>query len=319
MSSTSMEEIPLEDVDSNGVEYKVLMAYAQRRLSASKFGHLLEREAKSREVLSQGGEELPENDQASKGQTGQELSTKEQEHRPKNKKQRKKKSLWKCWLLPSCVKAGKPYRMKDTTNGPAQRESPAGVGGQLSYLEAEENSSTIAHVADRLAEIVNANSLVVLQGGKFRGLIRTPSLEEDGGQSKAFHQDDKDEEQRIIGTIVALLRQSGDELEEKMQRDKTFCQRVTEMLSYSFFKKVADQFLENIQVNPAKKSETKIQSTKVAFTLEVTTRLTAVDNHPMNMVLGFGTKYLKENFSPWIQNQGGWEKALGLSDQEEVE
>lgn len=55
-----------------------------------------------------------------------------------------------------------------------------------------------------------------------------------------------------------------------------------------------------------KEDEDKIQYTKVAFTLEVATRLTAVDNHPMNLVLGFGSKYLKEHFSPWIQNHGGW-------------
>ena len=38
----------------------------------------------------------------------------------------------------------------------------------------------------------------------------------------------------------------------------------------------------------------------------VIAKLTTIDNHPMNRVLGFGTKYLKENFSPWIQQHGGW-------------
>lgn len=49
-----------------------------------------------------------------------------------------------------------------------------------------------------------------------------------------------------------------------------------------------------------------MQCKKVAYTMEVATRLTAVDNHPMNLVLGFGAKYLREHFRPWIQDQGGW-------------
>lgn len=78
------------------------------------------------------------------------------------------------------------------------------------------------------------------------------------------------------------------------------------MLSYTFFKRVTDLFLEDVSADSTSEPEGQVQCTKVAFTMEVATRLTAVDNHPMNLVLGFGLKYLKEHFKPWIQDQGGW-------------
>ncbi|KAF7248251.1 Apoptosis facilitator Bcl-2-like protein 14, partial [Varanus komodoensis] len=117
-----------------------------------------------------------------------------------------------------------------------------------------------------------------------------------------------DEEAKIIDTIVALLRKSGDELQDKMQKDKTFSQCISDLLSYAFFRKVADQFLEEVTVNLAANHEVQDQSTKVAFAMELTARLTNMDRHPMNIVLGFGTKYLKEKFSPWISSQGGWDR-----------
>ncbi|XP_077786934.1 apoptosis facilitator Bcl-2-like protein 14 isoform X2 [Podarcis muralis] len=241
-NSSSMEEIPLEDVNRTSTEYRVLMAYAQRRLSASKYGHLLEREAK--------------------GQEGSSL--------------------------------GREKRQGD---------------------------SDINVVVDKLAEIVD-NSTPFPQRTGFKELEQTLSLEADGGcATKPENEDDveKDEKEKLIKEIVALLRASGDKLQEKVQNDRTFFQCASELMSYGFFSRVADQFLEEIPADSTADSEVQAQRIKVVFAIEVITRLTAIDNHPMNTILGFGAKYLKENFSPWIHSQGGWGKALGLPDQEEVE
>uniref|UniRef100_A0A8C8AYR2 Uncharacterized protein n=1 Tax=Otus sunia TaxID=257818 RepID=A0A8C8AYR2_9STRI len=82
------------------------------------------------------------------------------------------------------------------------------------------------------------------------------------------------------------------------------------MLSYAFFERITDMFLEDVSADSTNEPGGQVQITKVAFTMEVATRLTAVDNHPMNLVLGFGLKYLREHFRPWIQDQGGWVCAL---------
>lgn len=82
-------------------------------------------------------------------------------------------------------------------------------------------------------------------------------------------------------------------------------------MSYTFYSRVTDLVLEETRVaDPTMDSEIQVQKTKIAFAMEVTTRLSDLGSHPMNAVLGFGTKYLKEKFSPWIQSQGGWVREL---------
>ncbi|XP_030395228.1 apoptosis facilitator Bcl-2-like protein 14 isoform X2 [Gopherus evgoodei] len=322
MNSTSdanMEEISLEDEDKDTVEYKVLMAYAQRRLSVSKYGQLLKREAKTLKGSSTEREEREGIPQAGKGERHQELSIQDKGPTAQRKKQKKKKFIWRRLLL-SCARGEREEgpevlaTNQDTVNG-------YGIKMPLALQISEGEAKDFLHVADQLAKIVNARSHSAPRKVGFRALERTPSLEADGGQLKFPQQEggEKDEEERIIETIVALLRQSGDKLEETIKEDRTFYHCITKMLSYAFFKKLTDQYLKEIPGDSTRETEGKIQCTKAAFVMEVTTRLTAVDNHPMNMVLGFGVKYLKEHFSPWIQNHGGWENALGLLDEEEVE
>ena len=81
-------------------------------------------------------------------------------------------------------------------------------------------------------------------------------------------------------------------------------------LSYPVFKTITDQFLSGVDTRG--ESEVKAQGFKAALAIDVMAKLTGIDNHPMNRVLGFGTKYLKENFSPWIQQHGGWVSASYL-------
>ncbi|XP_066488524.1 apoptosis facilitator Bcl-2-like protein 14 [Tiliqua scincoides] len=311
-NSASLEEIPLEDVDRSSIEYRVFRAYAQRQLSSSKYGQLLESEQKSLKGSS-GKEEMQGISPASEGKSKQGSPPQEVE----KKKKKKKKSKWKRKLVPACLRGqAEPWK----TGAP---NGPVGVGSTCTDSSATQDDAIIALVADRLAEIVNNNHpRVHFQSGEFRALEHPDGLEEDGGWSSKLDSEDdhsNDKEEQIIDAIVMLLRNSGDELNNKMQKDKTFSQSFSELMSYTFFGKVADHFLEEALLDSATGSEVDVQSTRVAFAMEVIARLTAVDSHPMNLVLGFGMKYLKENFSPWIHSQGGWEKALGLSDAEEVE
>lgn len=106
------------------------------------------------------------------------------------------------------------------------------------------------------------------------------------------------------------------QVRKKLKKDKALMNSFQDGLSYSVFKTITDQFLKGVDTRG--ESEVKAQGFKVALAIDATAKLTAIDNHPMNKVLGFGTKYLKENFSSWIQQHGGWEKVLGVS-QEEVD
>ncbi|KAM9071181.1 apoptosis facilitator Bcl-2-like protein 14 [Megaptera novaeangliae] len=133
-----------------------------------------------------------------------------------------------------------------------------------------------------------------------------------GGVSQPQKQSDG--EDQIIARIVELLKYSGDQLERELKRDKALMNSFQDGLSYPVFKTITDQFLSGVDTRG--ESEVKAQGFKAALAIDVMAKLTGIDNHPMNRVLGFGTKYLKENFSPWIQQHGGWEKVLGISHEE---
>ena len=90
----------------------------------------------------------------------------------------------------------------------------------------------------------------------------------------------------------------------QLKKDKVLMTCFQDALSYTVVKTITDQFLRGVDTRG--ESEVKAQSFKAALAIDVIAKLTTIDNHPMNRVLGFGTKYLKENFSPWIQQHGGW-------------
>lgn len=103
---SSMEEIPLEDEDRTSVEYRVLMAYAQRRLSGSRYGQLLERGAKGQEGSTLTRKEAQGGAPADQGKVPQEKLPEDLKPSAKRKSQKKKKrqSIWKRCLLPPCLR-----------------------------------------------------------------------------------------------------------------------------------------------------------------------------------------------------------------------
>nr|XP_010300576.1 PREDICTED: uncharacterized protein LOC104635456 [Balearica regulorum gibbericeps] len=265
-SDVCMEEILLEDDERDSIEYRILMAYAQRRLSVSRYGKLLKNEAnvqkssslirRRAEIQLQGG--------------------------------------WVELLIAFFI-----------SHPPSQAGETADVN----------------HIADKLVKLVASRSQEPLSDQSFRITCQNRTLceKQDDSDPTVGSEGEEHDEEKIIQTIVSLLRQSGDQLEEKIKKDRVFYQCFKDMLSYPFFKRITDVFLEDVSADSTREPGGHTQCTKVAFTMEVATRLTAVDNHPMNLVLGFGLKYLREHFKPWIQDQGGWEKALTSLDQEEVE
>ncbi|OCT58190.1 apoptosis facilitator Bcl-2-like protein 14 [Xenopus laevis] len=119
-------------------------------------------------------------------------------------------------------------------------------------------------------------------------------------------------EDRLIRQLVEILKTSGDEINKRITQDPDLMLSMKADMTYSRFKETAERFLHD-SVLPWDK-EVEEQRRRLALCIHFTSQLSAVDNHPMNRVLGFGVKYLRENFSPWIQSQGGWDKALGIPD-----
>ncbi|XP_066217257.1 apoptosis facilitator Bcl-2-like protein 14 isoform X4 [Saccopteryx leptura] len=130
-------------------------------------------------------------------------------------------------------------------------------------------------------------------------------------------EDKEDQTNQSIAKIVELLKYSGDQMKREMKEDKALMATLQALLNYSLFKTITDQFLRAIDTRG--ESEVKVGGFKAALVIDITAKLTTLDKPFVNRVLGYGTKYLKENFSPGIQRHGGWEKVLGIPQEEAVE
>ncbi|XP_074757297.1 apoptosis facilitator Bcl-2-like protein 14 [Athene noctua] len=320
-NDVSMEEIPLEDDERDSIEYKILMAYAQRRLSVRKYGNLLKNEAnvkKSSSLIRRKVKIDHQRDQYGPSQRAVFQGG------VFGKEQVKAKSLSTSHqsFLSGREKREKPpvllLQGRRTVNVSISETQPEILPEGNSQHQTSETAD-VNHIADKLAKLVTSRSEESPSDVSFRMMYHAPRQEQDNSQPADGHEGEEHDEEKIIQEIVSLLRQSGDRLEEKIKKDRVFYQCFKEMLSYTFFERITDTFLENVSADSTNEPRGQVQLTKVAFTMELATRLTAVDNHPMNLVLGFGLKYLREHFRPWIQDQGGWEKALTSLDQEEVE
>ncbi|NXU30599.1 B2L14 protein, partial [Thalassarche chlororhynchos] len=310
-NDVSMEEIPLEDDERDSIEYKILMAYAQRRLSVSKYGKLLKNEANVQKSSSLMSRKVEIDHQRDKDGPSPRAVLQGGVMQQQSKNQPKRKHLPGYCLPFFCSRAEqeKPPtlslhqgRTAHFSISEAQSESLREGNSQHQTSE----TADVNHIADKLAKLVTSRSQESPSDVSFKTMYHAPCQEQDDSVPTDGSEGEEHDEEKIIQTIVSLLRQSGDRLEEKIKKDRVFYQCFKDMLSYSFFERITDLFLEGVSADSTSEPGGQVQCTKVAFTMEAATRLTAVDNHAMNLVLGFGLKYLREHFKPWIQDQGGW-------------
>ncbi|NXQ93080.1 B2L14 protein, partial [Sagittarius serpentarius] len=307
----SMEEIPLEDDERDSIEYKILMAYAQRRLSVSKYGKLLKNEANVQKSLPLFRRKAEIECQGSKYGPSQRVVCQSGMMQQHSKKQLKRICLPGYHLPFLCGRAEQEKtRVLSSDQGRAahfsvsEAQSKSLQEGNSQHQTSE--TADVNHIADKLAKLVTSRSKESPSDVSFKIMCHALCQEPGDSNPTEGSEGEEHDEEKIIQTIVSLLKRSGDELEEKIKKDRVFYQHFKDMLSYPFFKRITDLFLEDVSADSASEPGGQVQCTKVAFTMEVATRLTAVDNHPMNLVLGFGLKYLREHFKPWIQDQGGW-------------
>ncbi|XP_069084117.1 apoptosis facilitator Bcl-2-like protein 14 isoform X2 [Pleurodeles waltl] len=313
---TGMQEIPLEDVDEDSMEFKLLMAFAQRNLSDSRFQELIKN--RDAQVWDEKKGKMVEPMNGQGGKAPRDLSpnaplTFDSKHTKVDQKKRKK-ARWKR-MIPQCIrgerleyvgiiKEGEQLEMK---NEKGAKESEASLESVFKQEGGDSAPDPVEHIADHLVGILHDAPDYSSDTG-YRAMSRSFSVEADGIS----------DEEALIQQIAAVLRESGDRLQEEIKSDQTLYQGIRKLLtSYSYFTKVTDLYVGNQVIE--EEMEIQQQSVKIAFAMDITTKLTAIDNHPMNKVLGFGVKYLKEKFSPWIQEHGGWEKAFAVMDEEEVD
>ncbi|KAF7699016.1 apoptosis facilitator Bcl-2-like protein 14 [Silurus meridionalis] len=112
-----------------------------------------------------------------------------------------------------------------------------------------------------------------------------------------------------VQRLVSLLKEYGDLVNEKIVNDEELLSFLQGPFSYSLFEKLASAFIYSM-VPPGKQKEEDDNQKKIAWTFEMTSRLSTLDLQPMNRVMGFGAQYVHQHFAPWIQQHGGWENAF---------
>ncbi|XP_072000964.1 apoptosis facilitator Bcl-2-like protein 14 [Engystomops pustulosus] len=267
----ALEEVPLQE-EEEGLEFRVLMVYAQRTLPRSRYEELMKgRSGAVGDVAASNGGHL-------------------EDLGPSVRPKKEKKKSFRRMMTPMCLRPAGSKKQKKVKSPSGEKSGDARVRG----------------LVQRLAAIVQRLQEQDHQQVGFRGVRRLYSIEHDG-----------DGEENLIAEIVAILRAEGDKLDKEMTQGQSSLQRFRSCLSYDFFRRLAESYVEGMV--PTTGSEEERQSCKIALCFHATTRLAALDNHPMNRMFGFGARYLKEDYSEWIREHGGWEKVMGITDAQEEE
>ncbi|XP_008313660.1 apoptosis facilitator Bcl-2-like protein 14 [Cynoglossus semilaevis] len=120
--------------------------------------------------------------------------------------------------------------------------------------------------------------------------------------------------------IALVLREAGDGLNERELKNMSLFKEI--IWNYSFYKKVMNGLLSAMglsSADPDSPGPHASPKTQIAVTCEATSRLSSLDTLPMNRLLGFGARFLKEYYSSWVQEQGGYEVAFESEAEDEVE
>ncbi|GAA6101734.1 apoptosis facilitator Bcl-2-like protein 14 [Tachysurus ichikawai] len=160
-------------------------------------------------------------------------------------------------------------------------------------IPASANTDALVQVADKLTDIVD-------------------------NVPPAQNQVVTDSDQDVIQRLVEILKEYGDNFDEKIAKDAELLSYLQGLFSYNLFEKLASAFIVSMEPPGKLREEDNDQKIKIAWTFEMTSRLSALDLQPMNRTMGFGAQYVHQNFTPWIQQHGGWANAFKIDEGDEV-
>ncbi|XP_070785023.1 apoptosis facilitator Bcl-2-like protein 14 [Enoplosus armatus] len=286
-SSTDCDHKSTSDSDSmeDSVEFRVLMAYAERR-----------RPKKDVEVLPTQDSLSAQNGGTNvKGPSSPQTPAKTEKEEKKKKK--KKKRGWK--RLPGIFSCFKPQAGCDElprltiTSKPDVEDR---CGDFIENGREEIKKDKFNEIATILTEIADEIPFI------------PPELEADSSE------DD------VEKMIALLLREAGDQLNEKELINAKIAKEI--FWNYGFFKKLMTTLLMRmglVSSEPDALGPHASPKTQIAVACEITSRLSAVNTLPMNRMLDHGARYLQDHYSSWAQQQGGYEEAFYSDDEDDIQ
>ncbi|XP_014902312.1 apoptosis facilitator Bcl-2-like protein 14 [Poecilia latipinna] len=263
------------------VEFRLMMAYAQRRRPAK---------VNTPKVNGSAAEETLT-------QTSGKTENQEEEEEKKKKKKKKNilrhlKVIFKC-VKPQTAEPESPQ--DDDLNDPMNRNF---VPEDKDEEHHAEDQDAMKEVADRVIGIADEFQF-------------TPVIDSDGETDEGKIEDDLEK------AIGLLLRAQGDELVKKFPLADIPADL---FLDYSFFARLLNTFLIRIGFRRPDADALGPQAanrTQIAAALEITSRLASVEALPKVKLCKHGARYLQEYYSSWAQEQGGYEAVF--PDEEEVD
>lgn len=281
-TSTNCEPKPTSNTNNmeDTVEYRLMMAYAQRR-----------RPTKDIKSPTQDGVLTPESVTLPNEPSSPQTPAQTEKER---KKGNKKKALKRLSKIFQCIK---PQIQDDEPSPtPVFRSFPEDrIPDDVPSTGTEEDE--FDEVADRLTKIADEIPLT------------RPEIETDGPSH----------DENVEKMIGLILREAGDKLNEEELEKASLSMEL--FRDYGFFRSLMSALLRRmglINSEPDALGPQASPKTQIAVTCEVTSRLSALNTHPMSRMLDHGARYLQEYYSSWIQQQGGYEKAFE-DDEDDVQ
>ncbi|XP_010881817.1 uncharacterized protein LOC105018237 [Esox lucius] len=202
------------------------------------------------------------------------------------------------------------YKIYPQGPAPSKHMPEAGRQRVMMFKKVAKGKGSLSGVAERLTQI--ADTVDITQRADTTVAIR-PCV----GHIEADGTDDLDD---VILKIVELLKVSGDQLNEKIKSNPTLQKHFQTSFTYGLFEKVTTTLVQGMMGgdpvarhgDPA--PEKSVQREEIALVCEVTSRLSALDLHPMNQAMGFGSRYLQQHHTAWVKKQGGWNKVFDSED-----
>lgn len=279
------------DADSmdDSVEYRVMMAYAQRRRRKTS--------TESPKLVAQNGGLDSNGTSSPQTPAKAENEAPEKEEEEKEEKKKGGKKIWR--HLPKIFRCIKPQTTDEEPQKPQKTpESPDDVVVRCGDFPEDDvtEDDQFDQVASRLTEIADEIPFT------------PPEVESDAPD---------DEVEKVIGL---LLRESGDRLNERELKNASIAAEL--FRDYRFFDTLITTLLRRMGLwtpDPDAPGPQTSPKTQIAVACEVTSRLSAVDTLPMNRLLGFGATYLQNHYSSWAEQQGGYEAAFDSEEEDDVQ
>ncbi|XP_062397544.1 uncharacterized protein LOC134087804 [Sardina pilchardus] len=123
-----------------------------------------------------------------------------------------------------------------------------------------------------------------------------------------------DSTEDIIERMVNLLKEHGDEINEKIKRSSsvsTFFQK----LNYNNFQQLADRYVAAIPDPLPQTTEAPPQLVKLAFTLDFTAKVAGLSSQAIGRVMGFGNQYIQDRFTQMTSANCLGQQSQNMGDQ----